>query len=101
MKVSVVTTLYRSDQTVEEFHRRVALAASEIAAAVEFVYVNDGSPDRSMERVLQLRSEDPRIVVVDLVRNFGHHPALMTGLAVASGDCWFSAKVKPEDAPAG
>ncbi|MDP9415305.1 MAG: glycosyltransferase family 2 protein [Pseudomonadota bacterium] len=99
MKLSVVTTLYRSDQTVQEFHRRVALAASEIAAAVEFVYVNDGSPDRSMERVLHLRSEDPRIVVVDLARNFGHHPALMTGLAVASGDFVFLIDSDLEEPP--
>lgn len=99
MKLSVVTTLYRSESTVEEFHRRVAQATSEVPAEVEFVYVNDGSPDRSMACVLELKRLDPRIVVVDLARNFGHHPALMTGLALASGDFVFLIDSDLEEPP--
>lgn len=98
-KLSVVTTLYRSEGTVEDFHRRMASAASRIAPEVEFVYVNDGSPDRSLERVLELRSADPKIVVVDLARNFGHHPAIMTGLALASGDRVFLIDSDLEEPP--
>jgi putative glycosyltransferase len=94
-----VTTLYRSEATVEEFHGRAALAAAQVASQVEFVYVNDGSPDRSLERVLELRSRDTRISVVDLARNFGHHPALMTGLEAASGDFVFLIDSDLEEAP--
>jgi putative glycosyltransferase len=95
----VVTTLYGSEATVEEFHRRMAQAAKPVARQVEFVYVNDGSPDRSLERVLKLRREDPRIAVIDLARNFGHHPALMTGLEAASGDFVFLIDSDLEEAP--
>ncbi len=83
-----------------EFHRRASLAASRtVAGPTEFVYVNDGSPDRSLERVLDLRREDSRIVVVDLARNFGHHPALLTGLAQASGDLVFLIDSDLEEPP--
>ena len=100
MKLSVVTTLYRSETTVTEFHRRASLAASRtVAGPTEFVYVNDGSPDRSLERVHDLRREDSRIVVVDLARNFGHHPALLTGLAQASGDLVFLIDSDLEEPP--
>lgn len=99
MKVSVVTTLYGSEATVEEFHGRTARAAERVASEVEFVYVNDGSPDRSLERVLDLRSRDSRISVIDLARNFGHHPALMTGLEAASGDFVFLIDSDLEEAP--
>jgi putative glycosyltransferase len=98
-KLSVVTTLYRSEATVEEFHRRMAAAASPAAAEVEFIYVNDGSPDRSLERILRLRGADLRIKVIDLARNFGHHPALMTGLARASGDLIFLIDSDLEEPP--
>lgn len=98
-KLSVVTTLYRSERTVEQFHRRIAPVASRTAPEVEFVYVNDGSPDQSLDRVLELRSADPRIVVVDLARNFGHHPALMTGLGLASGDLIFLIDSDLEEPP--
>ena len=77
----------------------MASAASRTAAEVEFVYVNDGSPDRSLDRVLELRSLDPRIVVVDLARNFGHHPAIMTGLSLASGDRVFLIDSDLEEPP--
>lgn len=99
MKICVVTTLYRSEATVEEFHRRMASAAEPLAAEVEFIYVNDGSPDGSLECVLELRRRDPRISVIDLARNFGHHPALITGLAAASGDLVFLIDSDLEEAP--
>lgn len=99
MKLSVVTTLYGSEATVEEFHRRMSRAAQPVAREVEFVYVNDGSPDRSLERVLELRRRDPRISIVDLARNFGHHPALMTALEAASGDFIFLIDSDLEEAP--
>ena len=62
------------------------------AAAVgpwEIVLVNDGSPDESLAYALQRRAADPRIVVVDLSRNFGHHPAMQAGLCHARGDIVF------------
>ena len=99
MTVSVVTTLYGSEATVEEFHGRATRAAAQVASQVEFVYVNDGSPDRSLERILDLRSRDSRITVIDLARNFGHHPALMTGLEAASGEFVFLIDSDLEEAP--
>ena len=97
--LSVVTTLYRSEATVEEFHRRMAASAEAVARPVEFVYVNDGSPDRSLERALELRRGDPRISIVDLARNFGHHPALMAGIEAATGDFVFLIDSDLEEAP--
>ena len=89
MKLSIVTTLYQSADTIEEFHRRVMQAAEAITNEIELVLVNDGSPDNSLELALALRESDPRVTIVDLSRNFGHHKALMTGLAYANGDLVF------------
>lgn len=99
MKLSVVTSLYRSEPYIEEFHRRMRAIAAEVAAECEFIYVNDGSPDRSLEAALRLKREDDRVVVVDLSRNFGHHRALMVGLSYATGDLVFMIDVDLEEEP--
>jgi len=99
VKLSIVTTLYRSAASIEEFCRRAMTAAQAVTEDVELVMVNDGSPDDSLDLALKLHRSDPRIVVVDLARNFGHHKALMTGLAHASGDLVFLIDSDLEEQP--
>jgi len=99
VKLSIVSTLYRSASTIEEFYQRAVSAAEQITSDVEVVFVNDGSPDDSLERALRLHERDPRVVVVDLARNFGHHKAMMTGLAHAQGDLVFLIDSDLEEEP--
>lgn len=99
MKLSIVTTLFRSAPYVEEFHRRATEAARKITNDVELIMVNDGSPDDSLEAALKIQRADPHVVVVDLSRNFGHHKAIMTGLAYASGDLVFLIDSDLEEQP--
>lgn len=90
MKLSVVATLYQSAPYISEFHQRASVAARNIAGEdYEIILVNDGSPDDSLQRAVQLVDADAHLVVVDLSRNFGHHKAMMTGLAHAKGDLIF------------
>jgi len=99
MQLSIVTTLFQSAPYVDEFYRRVRTEAEKIASALEFVFVNDGSTDRSLEAALDLQKQDGRILVVDLSRNFGHHKAMMTGLEHAQGDLVFLIDVDLEEPP--
>jgi putative glycosyltransferase len=87
VKLSVVATLYWSEAYVSEFHRRTTGVAQALTGgSYEIVFVNDGSPDRSLSMAVALSEADPHVVVVDLSRNFGHHRAMMTGLAHARGE---------------
>ncbi len=99
MKLSVVTTLYYSQNYVREFHRRVVSSILKITDQYEIIFVNDGSPDQSLQRVLELQRTDPNVLVVDLSRNFGHHKAIMTGLRFAEGDYVFLIDVDLEEDP--
>lgn len=99
MKLSIVTTLYLSAGTIDEFYRRSVHVAEALGYEVEVIMVNDGSPDNSLERALQLQRDDPRLVVVDLSRNFGHHKALMTGLSYAQGERVFLLDSDLEEEP--
>jgi putative glycosyltransferase len=89
MKLSIVTTLYKSAPYIREFHRRASEAALEVTSDYEMIFVNDGSPDESLDIVVSLHQSDPHVRIIDLSRNFGHHKALMTGLAHAHGDLVF------------
>lgn len=84
--LTVVSTLYRSAGHLEEFCARMVAAAETVTPRFEIVLVNDGSPDDSQEIALGLCRRDPRLTLVELSRNFGHHKALMTGLMEARGD---------------
>ena len=89
-QLSIVTTLYRSERFLDTFVAQCETAMAEIACEnYEIVFVNDGSPDNSLAKVLQLKQSYSHIVAVDLSRNFGHHYAIMAGLNCASGDSVF------------
>lgn len=99
MKLSIVATLYRSARHLEEFHRRATAAAQQLTNDFEIVLVNDGSPDDSLAMAVALTERDQRVVVVDLSRNFGHHKAMMTGLAHARGERVFLIDSDLEEEP--
>jgi putative glycosyltransferase len=99
MRLSIVATLYRSAPYLEEFHARACRAASQVTSDYEVVLVNDGSPDDSLALALALLERDERVRVIDLARNFGHHKAMMTGLAHARGDLVFLIDTDLEEDP--
>ena len=100
MKLSIVATLYQSAAHIIEFHQRASAAARQLAGEdYEIVLVNDGSPDNSLELVIQLTEEDSHTVVVDLSRNFGHHKAMMTGLEHSQGERVFLLDSDLEEEP--
>jgi putative glycosyltransferase len=87
LALSVVTSLYKSEPYIEEFYRRVTATVGKLnIPTYEIVFVNDGSPDRAKDLALKILAADPHVVLIDLSRNFGHHKALLTGLACARGE---------------
>lgn len=97
--LSIVASMYKSSPYLREFCARSTAAAEKITPDFEIVLVNDGSPDDSLEVAIELHRADPRIVVVDLSRNFGHHKAMMTGLMHASGERGFLIDCDLEEPP--
>ena len=99
MKLSIVTTLYNSQNYLEEFYFRATETAVKFTHDYEIIFVNDGSPDNSLEVALKLRENDERLKVVDLSRNFGHHKALMCGLRYSCGEYVFLLDSDLEEEP--
>lgn len=99
MKISVVTTIFFSESYLEEFHSRVSGEVKKVTNEYEIIFVNDGSPDNSKEKVLTLQQNDPNIILIDLSKNFGHHRAMLTGLHHATGDFTFLIDTDLEEDP--
>jgi putative glycosyltransferase len=100
MKLSIVTTLFGSAAYINEFYERSLLVARELVGEdFEIIFVNDGSPDNSLEIGLSLMEQDEKIKIIDLSRNFGHHKAMMLGLEHAQGKKIFLIDIDLEEQP--
>ena len=90
MKLSVVTTLYKSKDFLEVFLKEIISAIAVIdVKEFELIFVNDGSPDDSVSYLLERKNKIPQIKIIDLSRNFGHHYAIQAGLNYATGEYVF------------
>lgn len=89
MKLSLVTTLYHSERYVKDFYIKSINSINKITHDYELIFVDDGSPDSSLNIAKDIQIKDSRVTVVELSRNFGHHKAVMTGLSYATGDYVF------------
>jgi len=87
-RVAYVLPVYNEQANIEVFHATLVEAtATRPDLDVELVYVDDGSKDASLERLLALRDADDRVTVLSFSRNFGHQIAVTAGLdAVADAD---------------
>lgn len=99
MKLSIVSTLYMSHRTIDDFYARISTCAQRITDSYQIIFVDDGSPDASRDKARAICDKDPRVMLVELSRNFGHHKAIMTGLSVAEGEHVFLIDSDLEEAP--
>lgn len=84
--ISFVVPVLDEEEVLPELHRRLDSVSREIDGDCEFIFVDDGSTDRSREVMSELRARDERIKLLFLARNFGHQLAITAGLDFAEGD---------------
>lgn len=81
--LSIVVPCYNEADNVVKFAE--AVDKLQLDAVVEYVFVDDGSTDGTLEALKSLQSADPRIHYVSFSRNFGKESALLAGLEFSSG----------------
>jgi dolichol-phosphate mannosyltransferase len=84
--LSIVSPVYRAEGIVDQLVEKIIEEVSLITHDFEIVLVDDGSPDRSWERMEQIALADKRVKALKLSRNFGQHYAITAGLDAASGE---------------
>lgn len=85
--VSIVIPCFNEEEVLQTTYRRLVETLNPVPQTqFEFVFVDDGSRDGTLDELHQLRTADPRIRVLAFSRNFGHQMAVTAGIEHASGD---------------
>lgn len=83
--LSVVIPVYGAEKILPALCERLTTMLDGITDAHETILVCDGSPDASWEAMIRLAPHYPKIVMVNLSRNFGQHYATTAGMDMARG----------------
>ena len=87
-KVTILIPCYNEEGSLDALYKALkALMDSQTDYSWEVLMVNDGSKDRTIDIIKQLREKDKRICYVNLSRNFGKENAMLAGFDYATGDC--------------
>ena len=84
---SVILSVYNEELNLHDMYARLAAMAAGEEMRWEFIFVDDGSKDRSFEILRELHARDSRVKIVRFTRNFGGHETSVAGLREAAGDC--------------
>lgn len=85
MTLSIITPLYNEELNFPELYQRLTLAAQSITPDYELLFINDGSRDNTMLKVLAAAATDPKVKYINFSRNFGHQIAVTAGLDLCQG----------------
>jgi dolichol-phosphate mannosyltransferase len=83
---SLIIPVYNEENLIDELADRSVKALSSFTNNYEILFINDGSTDLSLQKLIQNQKKYPGIKIVDLSRNFGHQAAYTAGLELAKGD---------------
>jgi dolichol-phosphate mannosyltransferase len=79
--ITIVIPVYREANNLERLYERLEKVTGALPVFTwEYLLVNDGSPDHSLELLRQLAKRDTKVKVIDLSRNFGKELALTAGV---------------------
>lgn len=86
--ISILTPMYNEQENILPFYSQVNSVISTLTNqyTFEFLFINDGSLDHSLEEVIKLQQKDSRVKFIDLSRNYGKEIAMLAGMDYAKGD---------------
>ncbi len=86
MKLSFVIPVYRNSGSIEPTYQKITSLLKKMNLDFEFVFINDGSDDNSINELIELHNIDKKVKVISFSRNFGQVPAVIAGLKEVTGN---------------
>jgi polyisoprenyl-phosphate glycosyltransferase len=83
---SLIIPVYNEEGLIHELAERAVKAVESVTPNYEILFVNDGSTDSTLEKLIEVRKHHSRIKIIDLSKNFGHQAAYTAGLEMALGN---------------
>lgn len=84
VELSIVAPVYNEEANIDFLHNRLSQTLSGISH--EIIFVNDGSADRSLDKIKELAARQPEVKYISFSRNFGHQLAVFAGLQKSTGN---------------
>lgn len=85
-KISVIIPLYNEAKNIHELYKRLLTSVSQISKDFEFIFIDDGSKDNSLEILHSLQNKDKNIRIIKFTRNFGQQSAVLAGFRHCKGE---------------
>lgn len=99
-KITIIVPSYNEEESIPYLYDRLNTMMNNLNNyAFEVLFVDDGSKDKTLELIKELRSKDKRISYVNFSRNFGKETAMIAGLDYATGDCVIFIDADLQDPP--
>ena len=99
-KISIIIPAYNEEESLPILYDRIKkLIDSMNNYEFEVLFINDGSKDKTIRLIKEMRQQDNRICYVDFSRNFGKEIAMIAGLDYATGDCVIFMDADLQDPP--
>ena len=83
--ISLVVPILNEEENIRELYER-SKKTLETIGSHEIIFVNDGSRDRTLEKILELANKDRNVKIIDFSRNFGHQTAITAGMENSQGE---------------
>lgn len=102
-KISVIVPCYNEEEALPYFYKEICSTAEEFkkkSVEMEFIFVDDGSKDRTLEVIKAYANGDERVHYVSFSRNFGKEAAIYAGLETCVGDYAVLMDADLQDPPA-
>jgi polyisoprenyl-phosphate glycosyltransferase len=84
--LSLIIPIFNEEKLIDELVRRTISSIESFAEDYEVIFVDDGSTDQSLEKILIWQKKNHHIKVLSLSKNFGHQAAYTAGLTYSKGD---------------
>ena len=99
-KISIVVPCYNEEESVPLFYKEMdSISQSLNHTLFEFLFINDGSSDKTLEEIRLLAKQDERVRYLSFSRNFGKEAGMYAGLSYATGDYVAIMDVDMQDPP--
>ncbi len=99
--LSIIVPCYNEEQTINTFYKEILKIKPQLnSMSIEFIFVNDGSSDKTLSVLQELEKSDPeQVKYLSFSRNFGKEAALYAGLSHSAGDYVTVMDVDLQDPP--
>lgn len=85
-RISIIVPCYNEEAVLDIFYKKIVEVSEKVGEEFEYIFVDDGSKDRTLEIVKSYAQKDNRVRFISFSRNFGKEAAMYAGLKESTGD---------------